>query len=105
ISAALFGALAGAGVLPFSREAFESAIRRGGVGVESSLRAFVAAFEQAQRPRERSQREEAKPFEFPVARNPSVPALLNEIREAFPPPAPLLLVEGVRRLIDYMDLA
>ncbi len=105
ISAALFGALAGAGVLPFPREAFESAIRRGGVGVESSLRAFAAAFEQAQRPRERFQREETKPFEFPVARNPSVTALLNEIREAFPPPAHLLLLEGVRRLIDYMDLA
>jgi len=105
ISASLFGALAGAGVLPFSREAFEEAIRRGGVGVESSLRAFSAAFEHAQKPVERARREDATPFEFPSARNPAVTALLEEIRSAFPPPAHFLLVEGVRKLVDYMDLS
>ena len=45
ISAVLFGALAGAGVLPFPRQAFEAAIKRGGVGVEASLAAFTAGFE------------------------------------------------------------
>ena len=45
ISAVLFGALAGAGALPFPRQAFEAAIRRGGVGVEASLAAFKAGFE------------------------------------------------------------
>ena len=40
ISAALFGALAATGALPFTREQFEDAIQRGGVGVESSLAAF-----------------------------------------------------------------
>src|ERR1700722_16774899 len=49
ISAAMFGALAGAAVLPFDRAAFESAVRAGGTGVESSLRAFPAAFDQVQR--------------------------------------------------------
>lgn len=44
ISATLFGALAGIGVLPWSRKAFEETIRRSGVGVESSLRAFDSAF-------------------------------------------------------------
>jgi indolepyruvate ferredoxin oxidoreductase beta subunit len=43
ISAALFGALAATGALPFTKERFEEAIRRGGVGVEASLRAFAAA--------------------------------------------------------------
>src|SRR5580698_9743157 len=47
ISAALFGALAGANALPFSREQFEAAIRRAGVGVQSSLKAFAAGFETA----------------------------------------------------------
>ncbi len=47
LSAVLFGALAGAGVLPFARGAFEAAIRRGGVGVKSSLAAFAAGFEAA----------------------------------------------------------
>src|SRR3984893_10087461 len=44
ISAALFGALAGTHALPFDRGQFEDAIRRSGVGVESSLAAFAAAF-------------------------------------------------------------
>ena len=44
ISAVLFGALAGTGVLPFSRAQFEATIARGGVGVASSLKAFAAAY-------------------------------------------------------------
>jgi indolepyruvate ferredoxin oxidoreductase, beta subunit len=47
ISAVLFGALAGAGALPVPRTAFEAAIRRGQVGVSSSLAAFGAGFEAA----------------------------------------------------------
>ena len=45
ISAVLFGTLAGAGVLPFPRQAFEGAIKRGGVGIKASLAAFTAGFE------------------------------------------------------------
>lgn len=48
ISASLFGALAGSGALPFSREAFEDAIRAGGKGVEPSLKAFAVGFDVAQ---------------------------------------------------------
>ncbi len=47
ISATLFGALAGAGSLPFSRKQFESAIERSGVSVTSSMKAFAAGFEAA----------------------------------------------------------
>ena len=47
LSAVLFGALAGSGTLPFARTAFEAAIRRGQVGVNSSLAAFAAGFEAA----------------------------------------------------------
>ena len=47
VSAVLFGALAGSGTLPFQRMAFEATIRRGGVGVDSSVRAFNAGFEAA----------------------------------------------------------
>jgi indolepyruvate ferredoxin oxidoreductase, beta subunit len=48
VSAVLFGALAGSGALPMQRTAFEAAVRRGQVGVNSSLAAFAAAFEAAQ---------------------------------------------------------
>jgi indolepyruvate ferredoxin oxidoreductase, beta subunit len=47
LSAVLFGALAGSDALPFPRTAFEAAIRRGQVGVNSSLAAFAAGFEAA----------------------------------------------------------
>ncbi|MEZ5775358.1 MAG: indolepyruvate oxidoreductase subunit beta family protein [Hyphomicrobiaceae bacterium] len=40
ISAALLGALAGSAALPFTRDDFLATIRRGGVGVEASIRAF-----------------------------------------------------------------
>ncbi|WP_244372992.1 indolepyruvate oxidoreductase subunit beta family protein [Rhodococcus sp. ZPP] len=54
ISAALFGALAGSGTLPFTRGQFEAPIHAFGKGVESSLKAFSAGFDaaaQQQKPR------------------------------------------------------
>lgn len=47
ISAVMFGALAGAGVLPWSRALCETVITRGSLGVAASLRGFALAFEQA----------------------------------------------------------
>ena len=105
ISAVLFGALAGTGVLPFSREQFEATIERGGVGVKASLRAFAAGFVQADAP----VREEASP---PAAlrpagtpHDPQVRALLARIASDFPLAAQPVLVEGARRLVDYQDPA
>jgi indolepyruvate ferredoxin oxidoreductase beta subunit len=51
INAVLFGAMAGSGVLPLSREACEQAIRHGGRGAEASLRGFAAGFDIAARQR------------------------------------------------------
>src|SRR4029078_2407900 len=45
INAVLFGAIAGSGVLPLTRESCEKAIRSGGRGAEASLRGFAAGFE------------------------------------------------------------
>ena len=50
ISAALFGALAGSGELPFDRGQFEDAIRASGKGVDASLAAFAAGYDAAGRP-------------------------------------------------------
>ncbi|HEX2537360.1 MAG TPA: 2-oxoacid:acceptor oxidoreductase family protein, partial [Pseudolabrys sp.] len=47
ISAVMFGALAGAGALPFAREAYEATIREAGIGVEASLRGFALGYERA----------------------------------------------------------
>jgi indolepyruvate ferredoxin oxidoreductase beta subunit len=104
ISAVLFGALAGAGVLPFGRAAFEATIERGGVGIKPSLRAFGAAFDRAQG----EQQEPAAPrvaSVVPQPRHPEVRALVERVQQSFPTGVQDLLFEGVRRLIDYQDPA
>ncbi len=102
ISAVLFGSLAGAGVLPFSRAQFEATIERGGVGVKPSLKAFGAAFARAQN--EQSPEEAAPPpAAAPQPKHPAVRALVERVQRDFAPAAQPLLLEGVRRLIDYQD--
>jgi indolepyruvate ferredoxin oxidoreductase beta subunit len=111
ISASLFGALAASGALPFPRASFEAAIRAGGKGVESSLRAFDAGFAAAEAPR-------------PVAEAPapqSDPASPQQVRgpealvagwhalraraERLPAgPRPMVLA-GLRKVVDFQDLA
>ncbi|HTT09456.1 MAG TPA: indolepyruvate oxidoreductase subunit beta family protein [Burkholderiaceae bacterium] len=45
VSAVMLGAIAGSGLLPVRRDAFEAAISLSGKGVPASLRGFAAAFE------------------------------------------------------------
>ena len=47
ISAVMFGAMAGAGVLPLSRAECEAAIRHAGKGVEGSLKGFALGYAHA----------------------------------------------------------
>lgn len=105
ISAVLFGALAGSGALPFPRKAYEDAIRRGGIGVEASLRAFAAGLEQAGggAPPAPAAAESPPAPARPV--HPEVQALLGRIDAKLPEPARFNAREGVRRLIDYQDVA
>ncbi|MBS0451706.1 MAG: indolepyruvate oxidoreductase subunit beta family protein [Proteobacteria bacterium] len=103
ISAVLFGALAGTGVLPFSRAQFEATIERGGVGVKPSLRAFGGAFERAQKEGEPAQESAALSQREPAPTHPAVRALVERVRKDFAAPLQPTLLEGVRRLIDYQD--
>jgi indolepyruvate ferredoxin oxidoreductase beta subunit len=102
ISAVLFGALAGAGLLPFSRAQFEATIERGGVGVQASLRAFGAGFERAASPTSATV-DQIAPKPVPEARDAKVGGLLARVRNEFPAAAHSILVEGMRRLVDYQD--
>ncbi|GAA5232232.1 indolepyruvate oxidoreductase subunit beta family protein [Verticiella sediminum] len=103
ISAVLFGALAGAGVLPFARSAFEATIARGGVGVKPSLKAFGAAFERTRAPEPGLAAPAVASPPAPRPRDPAVAALLGRIEREFDAALHGLLREGVRRLIDYQD--
>jgi len=104
ISAVLFGALAGTGVLPFSRAQFEATIERGGVGVKPSLRAFGAAFAIAEAA-ETPAAEAAKPLGELKPQDPRVAQLLQRARAEQPAENWPVVVEGVRRMIDYQDVA
>lgn len=108
ISASLFGAIAGSGALPFPREEFEATIRRAGVGVEASLRAFALGFDgAATAPAQPAPIDLARPEPaVPVsAGSPRVQALLDRVHTGFPAVAQPMLVAGLRRVIDYLDLA
>jgi indolepyruvate ferredoxin oxidoreductase beta subunit len=45
MSAVMFGAIAGSGVLPFSRAQFEEVVRQSGRGADASLRGFASAWD------------------------------------------------------------
>jgi indolepyruvate ferredoxin oxidoreductase beta subunit len=106
ISAAMFGALAGSGALPFGKEAFEATIRAGGKGIEPSLRAFDAAYDRAKnKPRDDVSAKPIKRLDpLPQsAGHPKLDALVNRIRAEFPPEAHAMLYAGVKRLTDFQD--
>jgi indolepyruvate ferredoxin oxidoreductase beta subunit len=96
INAVLFGAMAGAGVLPLSREACEAAIRSAGKGVEGSLKGFALGYAHATgEARPPSPAEVKRWREDPVER----------VRGAFPAETQRIVEEGVARMTDFQDAA
>lgn len=105
ISAVLLGAISGAGVLPFGRAAFEEAIRKSGLAVETNLAAFADAFARAEGGGRRDAPKPAAglPLSVPEkARTPALQPLLDRVR-ALPQAVQPLVLEGVRRTLDYQD--
>jgi len=117
ISPALYGALAATGALPFGRELFEEAIRRGGVGVKASLQAFAAGFDAAVASqdapvlRETTVRREAaaeapmSTSRLPAAVGPRLAALDERMGREFPARCHAVLRAGLVRAADYQDVA
>ena len=107
ISASLFGALAATGALPFTRVQFEDAVRRGGVGVETSLRAFAAGFDAAHDAPPEASHEASAPAAAPrrTVLGPRLRAHEARIVAEFPAPAHEVLRAGVLRLADWQDEA
>lgn len=97
ISATLLGAIAASGALPFPRQAFEDAIRRGGVGVESSLRAFDAAFATAKALAEGATTPAVETVAAPAPKAP-----LERV-SALPASARDVALIGLDRVVDYQD--
>ncbi len=103
INAVLFGAMAGSGALPLSREACEHAIRGAGKGAEASLRGFAAGYEHASSPLPPGERGNIlSPGPSPASGRGEQ---LDRVRREFPIPLYTLLDEAVARLADYQDPA
>jgi indolepyruvate ferredoxin oxidoreductase beta subunit len=133
ISAALLGALFGSGALPFTREQFEGAIVRSGVGVTASMSAFeagaqvaISSLELAQ-PIARSSQAVSisigvRPASPTDSAGPSIEEMAEiaadptaavgaklklqamRIAEEFPREAAFYLVTGIKRLTEYQDV-
>jgi indolepyruvate ferredoxin oxidoreductase beta subunit len=109
ISASLFGALAGAEVLPFPRAAFEEAIRKGGKGVEASLRAFDVGYKAAQEGEAKAPEPVAP---APKPDTPQGPARLVAEWQALvaradrlPGEAAAMARAGLRKVVEFQDAA
>jgi len=109
ISAALFGALAGSGELPFSDDAYRETIRRAGVGAEPSLRAWQVGCNAIREPIRAAADSQPLPGEPPPlparAASPEVERLRQRIVSEFPPIAHPMLGAGLQRVLEYQDLA
>ena len=126
ISAAMLGAICGSGALPFAAEHYVEAIRASGIEAASSTKTFEAARIAAagsapmaadspaavnssgasiSRSASTEPRSGAAPAEGAASRT-SLPASLAErIRGRVPAAAQDIAREGVRRMIDYQDVA
>ncbi len=101
INAVLFGAMAGANVLPLPREAFEDAIRSGGIAVEANLAGFDLGFRMAQGERPAGTNDTTKISDDDGLDDRT---LTDRINRNLPGMLQELAREGARRLIDYQGI-
>jgi len=106
ISAVLLGAISGAGVLPFPKESFVEAVTRSGLAVATNLAAFEDAHLQAASggmPGDVKESAGLRPLPE-TARTAALQPLLDRVRR-LPSAVQPLVLEGVRRTLDYQDPA
>src|SRR5580692_11758090 len=108
ISAAMLGALAGSGALPFERSAYEAIVNRAARGANASLAAFADAYDRA-----REGKNEA-PNTGPAKRldelpgdagHPELNRLVARLRSDLPESARPLAFAGLKRIVDFQDVA
>ena len=112
ISAVMFGALAGADVLPFSKQSFEDVIRKTGKAVATNLAAFEASYQKAHaggverfEPDEEASDPHQQEAEFvlPSAKSSDGQALLQQLSDEFPAATHEIIYNGLLKTIDYQD--
>jgi len=105
ISAVMFGALAASNALALPRDAYEAAIRKSGVGVEASLRAFAAGFDGVAKPAvpAKANAGPETPKLEPVG-DAQFDRLVERARAEFPEDAHPMLAAGLQRVVDFQDI-
>ena len=107
ISAVMFGALAGADVLPWPRDVCEAVIYASGKGVQASLAGFAAAFDEAQHPTALAG--SVTPDALQVLADAGLPDALRQAwalrLQAWPAEVQLLAAHGALRCRDYQHVA
>jgi len=101
ISAVMLGAVAGAGVLPFSRAQYEAAIRESRIAVDANLVGFAAGFDAAKSTS--MPLFKASALSEPTSQNGR--RLHARVLAELPEAVHTTAFEGVRRLMDYQDAA
>ncbi len=120
INAALFGALAGSGVLPLPRAACEEAIRSAGKGAEASLRGFALGFAAAEgktaagapaTPPVQAGTPAASPYAqarsteaLALPRGAQARSLAERLRQTFPAAVHEVLEQGLARVADFQGV-
>ena len=107
ISAAMLGALAGSGALPFARSAYEEVVRRGARGANPSLAAFADAYDRARAGAREAPREARRSASTRCPTTPANPSSTacsagsaRNCRRAC-----ALAFAGLKRIVDFQDVA
>ncbi len=104
VSAVMLGAIAGSGLFPFTRAAFEGVIQAGGKATQASLRGFARGFEliHGQQSQAALVQNLLSDSELPA---PARQGLEPELAKIFPPAAHAMLALGHARLVEYQGPA
>ena len=104
VSAVMLGAIAGSGLLPFSRRDYEAVIAESGGGAKASLRGFALAFDAVNA--QRTQTAYVEQVLADGAAPAPQPAVLPEaLRREFPLEAHPIMALGHARVCDYQNVA
>ena len=113
VSAVMLGAIAGSGLFPFPRAAYEHVVRGGDSSAPeklnkmaaASLRGFAAAFEAVSAPRAQAAFVSSVMAGDTREAPPPARALSSELAQRFPPAVHDMLALGHARVLDYQDAA
>lgn len=104
VSAVMLGSIAGSGLLPFKRDAYEAVIKHGGKGVDASLRGFAAAFEQVNRQKDQAALVANLLSNDELLALDSI-GLKDDLVAKFPPQVHPMLGLGHARMLEYQGPA